>query len=106
MEERRKDFVEDTSVAVIEAAVSMIPIVGGPAAVIINRSFGSAVQRRNERIFAEIATDVELLMQRVDVIEPGQSWPLRNSRQQCTVPSGQRRKLPATTNESFFETRS
>ena len=70
MEERRKDFVEDTSVAVIEAAVSMIPIVGGPAAVVVNRSFGSAVQRRNERIFAEIATEVELLLQRVEAIEP------------------------------------
>lgn len=70
MEERRKDFAEDASVAVIEAAVSMIPIVGGPAAVIVNRSFGSAVQRRNERIFAEIATEVELLLQRVEAIEP------------------------------------
>jgi hypothetical protein len=70
VEERHKDFVEDTSAAVIEAAVSMIPVVGGPAAVAVNRSFGSAVQRRNERIFAEIATDVELLVQRLDSLEP------------------------------------
>lgn len=69
MNERRKDFVEDTSAAVIEAAVSMIPVVGGPAAVMVNRSFGSAVQRRNERIFAEIAADVELLMQRLEIMD-------------------------------------
>lgn len=101
MEERHKDFAEDTSAAVIEAAVSMIPVVGGPAAVIVNRSFGSAVQRRNERIFAEIATDVELLVQRLDRIEPDallaseefQAAVHRTFRAAQETPSDDKRKL-------------
>ena len=101
MKERHKDLVEDTSVAAIEAAASMIPIVGGPAAVIVNRSFGSAVQRRNERIFDELAADVELLMRRLDVVEPAavsaseefQAAVHRAFRAAQETPSDEKRKL-------------
>lgn len=64
-----KDRAEDTAVAVLEAAASMIPFVGGPASVLVNRSFGSAVQRRNDRIFAKIESDVQELLHRMNLAD-------------------------------------
>lgn len=48
----------------------MLPVLGGPAAVLVNRAFGSAVQRRNERIFDEIAADLERLFHLIEGIDP------------------------------------
>jgi hypothetical protein len=56
--DRAKDQAEDITAATIEAIVSAVPFVGGPAAVIINRSFGSSVQRRSEKILAGIEADI------------------------------------------------
>ncbi len=58
MKDRTKDRIEDVAAAVVEGVASAIPILGGPLAVAVNRSFGSAQQRRNERILAEIEADV------------------------------------------------
>jgi hypothetical protein len=56
--ERAKNQVEDVATAAMEALVSTIPFAGGPAAVILNRAFGSAVQRRNEKIMAQFESDI------------------------------------------------
>jgi len=56
-----KDLAEDAAAAVVEGAVSIIPILGGPLAVAVNRGFGSAVQRRTDRIVHSLVTDVERL---------------------------------------------
>jgi hypothetical protein len=67
--ERIKDGVEDTTAAVMEAIASLIPIVGGPLAVTINRAFGSAAQRRNERLLEELRADLESAIARFSVDE-------------------------------------
>ncbi|MBF4592371.1 hypothetical protein ITJ58_01235 [Curtobacterium flaccumfaciens] len=63
MDEDQKDQIEDISSAVVEAAISSIPIVGGPAAVLTNRILGSAVQRRQARILVELRDDLTRLQQ-------------------------------------------
>lgn len=45
----------------------MLPIVGGPFAVVVNRAFGSAVQRRHERDIAEIRSDLDAVIAKYDV---------------------------------------
>lgn len=70
MDARNKATAIDAATAGLEAAVSIVPLVGGPSAVILNRAFGSAVQRRNERILAELAEDVQLLIARLDLADP------------------------------------
>lgn len=72
MEEDRKDQIEDIGVAVAEAALSLIPIVGGPAAVIANRALGSAVQRRQARILEELRDDLTRLERSGLVVFDGQ----------------------------------
>jgi len=72
VEERTKDKIEDGGAAVVEAAASMVPIIGGAAAVLVNRAFGSAVQRRNERLFEELTDRVEDLVARLDASEADQ----------------------------------
>jgi hypothetical protein len=68
--ERGKDRIEDASGAFIEAAVSAIPIFGGPAAVAVNRAFGSAADRRRDedirdlqRLVAELRRDAPIFFQ-------------------------------------------
>jgi hypothetical protein len=63
VDEERKDQIEDIGVAVAEAVASLIPIVGGPTAVILNRTLGSAVQRRQARILIELRDDLTRLEQ-------------------------------------------
>lgn len=63
MDEDRKDQIEDISSAVVEAALSLVPIVGGPMAVIANTALGSAVQRRQARILVELRDDLTRLQQ-------------------------------------------
>lgn len=70
MDERLKDKVKDAGAAAIEAAVSMVPIVGGPSAVFLNRTFGSAIQRRNERLLLEVAADVERMIEQLALADP------------------------------------
>lgn len=62
VEERTKDKIEDSATALVEAGVSLIPFVGGPAAVFVNRAFGSATQRRNEILFAELSERIETVV--------------------------------------------
>ena len=45
----------------------MLPIVGGPLAVVVNRAFGSAVQRRHERDIAEIRSDLDAVIARYEL---------------------------------------
>jgi hypothetical protein len=61
VDEERKDQIEDMGVAVAEAVASLIPIVGGPTAVILNRTLGSAVQRRQARLLIELRDDLTRL---------------------------------------------
>jgi hypothetical protein len=60
--EHAKDLAEDAVAAVVEGAVSAIPIIGGPLAVAVNRGFGSAVQRRTDRIVQSLVTDIDRLV--------------------------------------------
>lgn len=69
MKENTKDHFEDGAAAIVEGAVSLIPIVGGPAAVAVNRAFGSAVQRRNERLYLELTERVEAVAERLESAE-------------------------------------
>ncbi|HEX9228807.1 MAG TPA: hypothetical protein VF885_19575 [Arthrobacter sp.] len=69
MDERTKDKIEDGASAVVEASVSLIPFLGGPAAVLVNRAFGSATQRRNEALFAELTDRIEGIVQRMEATE-------------------------------------
>lgn len=68
--ERLKDGVEDGVAATVEAAVSMIPIAGGPLAVVVNRAFGSAVERRLERDIAELREDLDAVVRAHDIPDP------------------------------------
>ncbi|MDB6425898.1 hypothetical protein [Curtobacterium sp. 20TX0008] len=61
MRDDRKDQIEDIGGAVLEAAISLVPIVGGPTAVLTNRILGSAVQRRQARILVELRDDLTRL---------------------------------------------
>lgn len=56
-----KDRIEDAGAALLEAAVSIVPIIGGPTAVIINRVLGSATRRRQEQILEDLARDISRL---------------------------------------------
>nr|WP_306629588.1 hypothetical protein [Arthrobacter ulcerisalmonis] len=69
MDEKTKDKIEDGAAAVVEAGVSIIPFVGGPAAVLVNRAFGSATQRRNEKLFDELSARIENIVQQMDAGE-------------------------------------
>lgn len=63
MDEERKDQVEEITSALVEAVISLVPIVGGPTAVLANRVLGSAVQRRQARILVELRDDLTRLQQ-------------------------------------------
>lgn len=69
MDEKTKDKIEDGAAAVVEAGVSIIPFVGGPAAVLVNRAFGSATQRRNEKLFDELAERIEKIVKQMEASE-------------------------------------
>jgi hypothetical protein len=72
--DRAKDRAEDSVATAVEALVSIVPFAGGPAAVIVNRAFGSAVQRRNETIMAGFESDIQRLMERHEKLEADR-WP-------------------------------
>lgn len=57
--ERGKDKIEDTSAAFAEAAVAAIPLLGGSLAVLVNRSFGSAENRRRDDQIKELRHDLD-----------------------------------------------
>ncbi|MEO6116275.1 MAG: hypothetical protein ABIP33_07820 [Pseudolysinimonas sp.] len=57
--ERDADKIEDAGAAAVEAALSAIPFIGGPLAVMANRAFGSALLRRHEALIEEIRDDLD-----------------------------------------------
>jgi hypothetical protein len=58
LEERKKDRLEDFGSATLEAVVSAIPVIGGPLSVFTNRALGSAFERRQTKIVAELRGDL------------------------------------------------
>lgn len=61
MDEVRRDRVEDTAAATVEALISLVPGIGGPLAVLANRAMGSAFERRTVRILDELRDDLQRL---------------------------------------------
>ncbi|WBM80184.1 hypothetical protein KIV56_00925 [Cryobacterium breve] len=55
---------------IVEAAVSVVPVFGGPAAVVTNRLFNMPIQQRNDRIMTAIQADIATLMQQFDSFVP------------------------------------
>lgn len=63
VDEGAKDRVEDTAAAVLEGALSMVPIFGGPFAVAVNRAYGSTWQRRHAAILQSLAERLDALVE-------------------------------------------
>ena len=61
MDDVRRDQVEDTAAATVEALISLVPGIGGPLAVLANRAMGSAFERRTVRILDELRDDLQRL---------------------------------------------
>jgi len=57
-------------VTLAEAAISAVPIVGGPVATLLTAGVGGVVNRRLTDWFAELARDVDQLAARVDELQP------------------------------------
>lgn len=61
MDEQRKDKIEDAASAVVEGLISLVPGIGGPLAVLANRTLGSPFERRTVRILNELRADIARL---------------------------------------------
>jgi hypothetical protein len=62
VKESTRDIIEDATASIVEAVVSSFPFVGGPAAIVVNRAFGSAVQRKRDEILADMRSDIDLVL--------------------------------------------
>jgi len=65
-----KKSAGDVAQGLVKAAVSGVPIVGGPAAELVGMVFGPPLEKRREKWMDDLATVVEELQDKVEGLTP------------------------------------